>query len=295
MRLFELLAFCVLFFAAPPDAASANRSDRLQSGVTHPAVEWLGDRTERSGPDLSAPSVSPASDARGAEEVDRREVNAPQVRLRPVILYTKAGCVPCVRLVNHLEQLAKDRKPFALPIEQRQAPEGVWTPSFLFQSLDGNWWSVAGLATPEATLANLLAEHQKKCGASPRFLEQLEIPQNASATGSAGETVAEMARRFAGTRGRFSFEPSGNVNTTAADGVTVRYGKVTGSYDLSTDNPVITLDAPQPEGSARVAGLWVGFRILGATVSPEQNLVAVRTNWRTVELQAKFKEGGPRR
>lgn len=264
-----------------------------------PRVEWLGDRVERpQAPPVPAPVANLETPDRPAPAPARNVV-------QPVVFYTAgAKCAPCVRLENVLAARAAAGRPFPLALDRRQPPVGVDAPTLLFCGPDGRWWSVTrqiaadGGLNADATLDLLLREYQRINGPAPQqpaeqpadgsFLPTSPTGQATAAPRSGGETVVEMARRFAGQRGRFTFEPSVPVNTEAADKVTIRYGKITGTYDLTTDDPKITLDAPQPEGSAGVAGLWVGYRVLGATWSPARELVRVSTNWKTITLRASF-------
>lgn len=272
------------------------------AGPPAPRVEWLGDRVERpqAPPAPSAPVPPPP------QATPDRSAPAPARNLvQPVVFYTMGQkCAPCIRIETALAARAAAGRPFPLPLDRRQPPAGVDTPSLLFQGPDGRWWQVTrqvfadGSLNADATLDALLREYQRINPAPPpppatpaadgSLPPTSPTGQAASAPRNGGETVAEMARRFAGQRGRFSFEPAAPVNTEAADKVTIRYARITGTYDLSGEDPKITLDTPQPEGSVGVAGLWVGYRVLGATWSPARELVKVATNWKTITLHASF-------
>lgn len=266
-----------------------------------PRVEWLGDRVERP----QAPPAPPAPAPTANPETPDRPAPAPARNVvQPVVFYTAGQkCAPCVRLENALAARAAAGRPFPLALDRRQPPPGVDAPTLLFCGPDGRWWSVTrqiaadGGLNADATLDSLLREYRRVNGLVPQrpadgsFLPTSPTDPAAAAPRGGGETVVEMARRFAGQRGRFTFEPAAPVNTEAADKVTIRYGKISGTYDLTTDDPKITLDAPQPEGSARVAGLWFGYRVLGATWSPARELVRVATPWKTITLKASFGDG----
>lgn len=268
------------------------------AGPPAPRAEWLGDRVERP----QAPPAPPAPAPIPNSETPDRPAPAPARNVvQPVVFYTAGQkCAPCVRLENALAVRAAAGRAFPLALDRRQPPAGVDAPTLLFRGPDGRWWSVPrqiaadGGLNADATLDLLLREYQRINGPAPQqTADGSSLPTSPTGPATAaprngGETVVEMARRFAGQRGRFTFEPAAPVNTEAADKVTIRYGKISGTYDLTTDDPKITLDAPQPEGSAGVAGLWVGYRVLGATWSPTRELVRVATSWKVITLRASF-------
>lgn len=280
--------------------------------ATPQSVEFLGDRVERVQPVEQPRKPQPQKPAPApAPRIDRpapppASPGATPVQ-QPVVFYTSLGCAPCAALEGALRRREQAGQPFPLALDRRQPPVGESTPALLFAAGTGQarrWYRVptqvtaTGQIDPDRTLDLLLAEYRRlnpapaAPAADATVLPTSPTGQATSAPRDAGETVVEMARRFAGQRGRFVFEPSQPINTEAADRVTVRYQRITGTYDLTTDSPQVTFDSPQPEGSAGVAGVWVGYRILGATWSPARELVRVATNWKTITLKASFGDDG---
>ncbi len=132
----------------------------------------------------------------------------------------------------------------------------------MFHWLDGETgkkWDLVGWTDSETLLASY-----KQASKLPVAGESVTPLAMASGAPAAGESPVDLFSKFAGP-GKFSFTPDKPVGAYIDDATFIRYSQLKGSVKIVNGNPVVTIDQPYPEISAKKLGLWFRVDLMGAT------------------------------
>lgn len=262
---------------------------------------------EFSGPGLESPEPPPHEEAAEQHEADpavapidresgnaaRPDAHAPDLRPLVRVYSDPRTCQPCRNFETWRTATADEAEPFRWQIETdpRRFPAWVTSvPMFVFRDSAGADRKVEGWGGIDWLVDSYTRNNPAYSRVPSPGVESPAVLPPASGDSPRGlsATIAEL-RRIAGDRGEFAVTFSKPINAEVQPGVTLRAASIKGHWDLSKTPPAVVFDAPQPEGTATIAGFWrVGYRLLGATVDDDKT-VSVRTNWRVIKLTI---EGG---
>ena len=262
-------------------------------------------RIHADAPGLESPEPPPHEEAAEQHEADQavapisRESgnaatqHAPDLRPLVRVYSDPRTCAPCRNFEAWRTTTADDAEPFRWQVETDPRKFPAWVtsvPMFVFRDSAGKDRKVEGWGGID-WLVNAYTRNNPAYSRVPSpGVESPAVLPPASGDSPRGlsATIAEL-RRIAGDRGEFAVTFAKPINVEVQHGVTLRAASIKGHWDLSKTPPAVVFDAPQPEGTATIAGFWrVGYRLLGADVVDDKT-VAVRTNWKTIRLTI---EGG---
>lgn len=135
-------------------------------------------------------------------------------------------------------------------VRQHGAPFFHW-----LNAATGERWDLEGWSGPE----NFMKSYVQVCAPPGTGLAKVALID----APKAGENPLEMFTKFCGPC-KFAVSPDKPVATFVDENTHLAYSKLAGSVKIVNGQPVITLDQPYPQISARKFGLWFKVDLLGA-------------------------------